>query len=80
MWYMLSSRDGMKICESMIAFFSVLKKLKTDYKLGIVSNFPHKLALLTMLKRFDLSRFFEAIVVSAQLGARKPNPKYSKKR
>jgi len=54
---------------------SVLKKLKTDYKLRIVSIFPHKLALLTTLKRFDLSRFFEAIVVSAQLGARKPNPK-----
>lgn len=55
--------------------FSVLETLRTSYRLGIVSNFPHKKALLNTVKRFDLSQFFEAIVISAEFGVRKPHPK-----
>jgi putative hydrolase of the HAD superfamily len=55
--------------------FSVLETLKTKYKLGIVSNFPHRKALLATLKRLGLSRFFDAIVISAELGVRKPHPR-----
>jgi len=55
--------------------FSVLETLKINYKLGIVSNFPHRNALLATLKRLGLSHFFDAIVVSAELGVRKPHPR-----
>lgn len=53
----------------------VLEDLKETYKMGVLSNFPYKKALLTTLERFNLEQFFEAIVVSAELGVRKPNPR-----
>ncbi len=53
----------------------VLERLKKEYKLGIISNFPYRKALLATLERFGLSHFFEAIVISAELGVRKPSPK-----
>jgi FMN phosphatase YigB (HAD superfamily) len=59
--------------------FPVLEELKANYRLGIITNFPYRKALLATMKRFDLSRFFEAIVISAELGVRKPNPRIFEK-
>jgi putative hydrolase of the HAD superfamily len=54
---------------------SVLQELQRKYKLGLVSNFPHPPTIIQLLKRFTLSKFFDAIVVSGDAGWRKPSPK-----
>lgn len=53
----------------------VLQSLRATYRMGVITNFPCRKALLATLERFSLTRFFETIVISAELGVRKPNPK-----
>jgi len=53
----------------------ILQKLKGRYKLGIVSNFGHTPTLLKTLEKFDLTKFFDAVIVSADVGWRKPSRK-----
>jgi len=52
----------------------LLTELKEKYKLGLVSNFAYAPGLWKMLHRFNLARFFDAIVISGELGVRKPHP------
>jgi HAD superfamily hydrolase (TIGR01549 family) len=54
---------------------SLLTELKKDYKLGMVSNFAYAPGIRKMLQHFNLTRFFDSIVVSGELGLRKPHPK-----
>ena len=42
-------------------------------KLAVISNWDGRLPLL--LQRLDLSRYFDAVVVSAEVGVEKPHPK-----
>jgi putative hydrolase of the HAD superfamily len=42
------------------------------FRLGVISNWDSR--LIPLLKRLDLSRFFDKIIVSSQIGAAKPNP------
>ncbi len=58
---------------------SVLRRLKKRYKLGVVSNFSHSPAVWKTLQRFDLAKFFDTVVVSADVGWRKPSSKIFKK-
>ena len=53
----------------------LLTKLKEKYKLGLVSNFAYVPGLWRMLQHFNLTKFFDAVVVSGELGLRKPHPK-----
>jgi len=57
----------------------VLRTLIKKFKLGVVSNFGHSPTVRKTLERFDLARFFDAIVVSADVGWRKPSPKIFQK-
>lgn len=54
---------------------TILKQLKQNYRLGLVSNFAYSQGLWKILQRFDLAKFFDAVVVSGEFGLRKPNPK-----
>lgn len=54
---------------------SVLARLKERYKLGMVSNFAHAPSLRRILHHFRLPEFFDAIVISGELGLRKPHPR-----
>lgn len=54
---------------------AVLAVLKEKYKLGMVSNFAHAPSLWRILRHFRLQRFFDAIVISGELGLRKPHPR-----
>ena len=54
---------------------SVLQQLRQDYKLGLVSNFAHPPAIIKILEKFDLIGFFDVVVISGDVGWRKPSPK-----
>jgi len=53
----------------------MLKKISTDYKLGLVSNFTYAPVIYAGLRRVGISQFFNAILVSEEVGWRKPHMK-----
>ncbi len=58
---------------------TVLKELKKNYKLGLVSNFAYPPAIKQTLRKFRLSKFFDVVVISGDIGWRKPRPKIFEK-
>lgn len=54
--------------------FKVLESLAQRYKLGVLSNYPDGDAIRASLKATGLERFFDAVVVSGDLGVVKPHP------
>ncbi len=52
----------------------MLSTLKEDYALALLSNFTHGPAAREILDRLSLTPFFEAILISGDLGYRKPFP------
>jgi putative hydrolase of the HAD superfamily len=58
----------------------LLQQLKSeDYEIGLVSNFAHPNALRKTLKEFDIAKYFDALIISGEVGWRKPSPKIFKK-
>ncbi len=53
----------------------VLQRLHQKYKLALVSNFGYPPTIIQLLEKFDLVGFFDAIVISGDVGWRKPSPK-----
>jgi len=53
----------------------MLKKLSRNYKLGLVSNFTYAPVIYAGLRKLDINKFFNAILVSHEVGWRKPHPK-----
>jgi putative hydrolase of the HAD superfamily len=52
----------------------MLEILQTSYPLGLLSNFTHGPAVRKLLSQVGLDRFFEAVIISGELGYRKPHP------
>ncbi|HOA72013.1 MAG TPA: HAD family hydrolase [Phycisphaerae bacterium] len=52
----------------------VLGALSGTYRLGIVSNYPDAPAIRASLQRLGLAEFFQAVVISADVGRVKPHP------
>jgi len=52
----------------------VLIALKDRYRLGLVSNFTYAKVVRDALEKLGLSRMFESIVISEEVGWRKPHP------
>jgi len=85
--------DG-KLCENLATLYhsceeeewvpfenteKTLKKLKKmNIKLAVLSNHPHHKTIHTLLKKFNLTDYFEAIITSADYGKRKPHPEIFK--
>ncbi|MGQ9507648.1 MAG: HAD family hydrolase [Candidatus Bathycorpusculaceae bacterium] len=57
----------------------VLQKLYGKYRLGIVSNFAITECVWNLLEKFDLKKFFDAVLVSGAINKRKPCPQIFKK-
>ena len=57
----------------------VLQELKKKYRLALVSNFAYPPAIKQTLQKFHLSKFFDAVVISGDIGWRKPSPKIFEK-
>jgi putative hydrolase of the HAD superfamily len=53
----------------------ILKMVSVDYRLGLVSNFTYAPVIYAGLRKLDINRFFNAILVSDEVGWRKPHPK-----
>jgi putative hydrolase of the HAD superfamily len=54
----------------------LLKKLSAEnYKLGLVSNFTYAPLIYGALRKTGINRFFDAVLVSADVGRRKPHVK-----
>jgi len=53
----------------------LLNKVSRQYKLGLVSNFTYAPVIYAGIRKLDISRFFNAILVSEEVGWRKPHPK-----
>jgi putative hydrolase of the HAD superfamily len=54
--------------------YTTLSFLKQNYKLGLISNFTNPATVYEILKKGDLLKFFNSIVISGEIGWRKPNP------
>ncbi|MHA1671676.1 MAG: HAD family hydrolase [Promethearchaeota archaeon] len=46
-----------------------------EIKLAVLSNHPHHSTIEKLLIKYDLRKYFHAVVTSAQFGIRKPDPK-----
>ncbi len=57
----------------------ILRKLEKRHTLGVVSNLAYSPAVSKTLKRFGVAKCFKAIIVSADVGWRKPSPRIFKK-
>lgn len=54
----------------------LLKKLSAEnYKLGLVSNFTYAPLIYAALRKTGINNFFNIVLVSADVGWRKPHPK-----
>ena len=53
----------------------MLAALKARYRLGLLSNLTHAPAALRIIDKLGMASFFDAVVVSGQLGYRKPHPR-----
>jgi HAD superfamily hydrolase (TIGR01662 family) len=51
----------------------ILRRLRKSYTLGIVSNLAYSPAVSRTLERFGVAELFDAIIVSADVGWRKPS-------
>lgn len=51
----------------------LLKALNSRYKLGLVTNFAYHPAVYRILDRFDLKPYFKAVVISGEVGWKKPS-------
>ena len=52
----------------------MLATLKERYRIGLLSNFTHPPAALRIITDLDLAPFFDVILISGDLGYRKPHP------
>ena len=52
----------------------VLKRLRSTYRLGVISNFTYTPFLRQSLKQLGLEQYFERVLVSDEVGWRKPHP------
>jgi len=51
----------------------LLKKASTNLKLGLISNFTYAPVIYVGLRRLGINQFFNAVLVSAEVGWRKPS-------
>ncbi|MFW9939746.1 MAG: HAD family hydrolase [Candidatus Thorarchaeota archaeon] len=53
---------------------SVLNALKKNKTLALISNFDHPPHIYSLLSNLKLKHFFDIIIISSEVGIKKPNP------
>jgi putative hydrolase of the HAD superfamily len=56
----------------------LLKKASMEYKLGIISNFTYAPVIYAGLRNLDINQFFNVVLISEDVGWRKPHIKIFK--
>lgn len=54
---------------------SLLERLRREYRLAIVSNMSFAQAGFQSLRKFDIAKHFNAVIISGAVGWRKPSPR-----
>jgi putative hydrolase of the HAD superfamily len=52
----------------------MLEILKKKYRLGLLTNFTHPPAVLKIIETLGLNAYFDVVLVSGEMGFRKPHP------
>jgi putative hydrolase of the HAD superfamily len=52
----------------------MLERLSGKYPMGLVSNFTHPPAACKILEDLELTPYFKTVIISGEIGYRKPNP------
>jgi len=52
----------------------MLQDLKPGYRFGLLSNFTHAPAALSLIQHLGLDGFFDVVLISGEIGYRKPHP------
>jgi len=55
--------------------FITLSKIAKSLSIGLISNFSYRKAIREALRKLHLSRFLDVVVISDEVGWRKPHPK-----
>ena len=55
--------------------FATLSKIKQYLSVGLISNFSYRKAIREALKKLHLDRLLDVVVISDEVGWRKPHPK-----
>lgn len=63
-----------KSCQLIPGAYEMLESLKGRYRIALVSNFTHPPALGEILARAGIAHFFGEMLISGELGFRKPHP------
>jgi len=61
-------------CEVIPGTLDMLRIVRQEYRIGLLSNFTHPPAAEQLIDSLGLGRFFEFILISGALGYRKPHP------
>ncbi len=61
-------------CRPIPKTVEMLNQLQGHYRLGLLSNFTHAPAVAGLLDQLGLAPFFETVLVSGEIGYRKPHP------
>lgn len=67
-------RELSKVVECPDHHAPLLRALRERYRLAVVSNFDYSPTCLTILEREGIAHLFETIVISDEVGWRKPKP------
>lgn len=52
----------------------LFRKLKNSKKLGLITNFDHPPYIYSILNKYSLIRYFDKIIISGEVGCKKPDP------
>jgi putative hydrolase of the HAD superfamily len=61
-------------CHPIPGTLAMLETLRGSYRLGLLSNFTHAPAALKLIDLLGLAGFFEVVLISGEMGFRKPHP------
>jgi len=61
-------------CHPIPGTIEMLEILKGRYPLGLLSNFTHAPAAVKIIDHMGLSPFFDVVLISGEIGYRKPHP------
>ncbi len=62
-------------CHPIPGTHAMLETLRGSYRLGLLSNFTHAPAALKLIDLLGLEDFFEVVLISGEMGFRKPHPR-----